>query len=207
MDLKTALDKHYLRPVRVQANGYPEKYKGQKPLDYHQLMNQKIALINLGHKFLIAKNQVIATMTVSSNTDKALIYAPDHASSSSAFLTVVLTKATLNSQIIDYANVKTYFEPLNLVEILAKALQKPKELTDKELVNLALNRDSLTVLEKTDFTKLTANALLLELFLQKTPRARLASLEASKFGKIDKALPLFKPQEQALLKLADRMVG
>lgn len=207
MDLKTALDKHYLRPVRVQANGYPEKYKGQKELDYHQLINQKVALINVGRKFFIAKDPVVATMTVSSNTDKALIFAPEHSSNVNAFLTVTLTKALLNAKLVDYKDVQSIFEPLNLIDLLAKALQTPNKLTDKELVNLAVNRDSLTVLEKTDFVKLTSDAFLLELFLQKTPRAKLVSLEASKFGKIEKSMPLFKPREQDLLKLVDHMIG
>lgn len=207
MDLKTALDKHYLRAVKVQSNGYPEKYKGQKETDYHQLMNQKVALINVGKKFFITKNAVVATMTISSNTDKALIFAPEHSSSTNAFLTVTLTKALLNTKIIDYKEVQSIFEPINVVDLLVKALQTPHKLTEKELVNLAVNCDSLSVLEKTDFVKLTSDAFLLELFLQKTPRAKLVSLEASQFGKIEKSMPLFKPKEQELLKLVDRMIG
>lgn len=207
MELKNALDQHLLRVVAIQRNGYPKKYKGEDRLDYHQVLNQKVALVNESKQFMIVKDPVIATMTIASNSDKALIHAPQHASNVSAFLTVTLTKALLSQPILEYDKVKTHFEPLNLVDLLTKALEKPKELTEKELVNLALNADSLQVLQKTDFAKLTADAFLLEVFLQSTPRVRLASLEASKFGKVEKCLSLFKPREQKLLKLAEPMVG
>ena len=210
MNLETALTRNLIRPVPIDSKtGFMESYKGKDVIDFHDLLNTEIVLVNAYGKFMYIKNKAISGQTITSMSGVAIVYIDTPLSvanaikrvNKSSFIKVKLDEKTLQTELANLSEVDKLLSPTTFASLAVRIINKDT-LSDTELISILVDSRFLNVFDYADITNFTHDGVIFDIASQRTLRAKLYVQELRDGVEEPESLALFTQEEVKVLKKA-----